>query len=470
MQQHEGNTVKGTRLQSKALAGAVTALALVALTACGSSNSSEDAAAATAAASGSASEAASAEPAGEPQTLTILVHTNAPSDEAFKALSAEFEAANPGVTVEFTSVPTNEFPKVRNSRIAAGAVDITEGPIAGGSTPPPAYVQGAVASDWIKSLQAGNWVDLSDQPWLANWSPGVMDALKWEGKDYAVPTGITMFTGVFYNKTMFADNGISVPTTWEEFVAAAETLQAANITPLIIGGKDQWPAALIMEGLVQSVIPDMAGFDEGLWTGTRKFTDPDSIEVLQKQQQTYSFANPKFPGVGYDTIPGSFAKGESAMVVDGIWSAPAITSAAPDLDFGYFPLPGSSDPANNQTLGGKLEFSMSIPANAPNVDLAKKWLAFYSDPANYQKFISAVGFFPAQPDIQTTAFLDGIQQYMGEDGFTSAWDQTFHPNPKAPAPLALGFPFMEIAPMGKSTDMNELAAKTQEQWAASLPQ
>ena len=50
-----------------------------------------------------------------------------------------------------------------------------------------------------------------------------------DGKLYGVPYSVPMM-GVFYNTDIFAAQGIEVPKTYKEFVAACEKLKAAGIT------------------------------------------------------------------------------------------------------------------------------------------------------------------------------------------------------------------------------------------------
>ena len=47
---------------------------------------------------------------------------------------------------------------------------------------------------------------------------------------------------VFYNKSMFADKGYTVPTTWDDFIALAKKMQTDGLVPLAFAEKDGWPA------------------------------------------------------------------------------------------------------------------------------------------------------------------------------------------------------------------------------------
>ena len=51
------------------------------------------------------------------------------------------------------------------------------------------------------------------------------------GKQWGIPYTYYQW-GVYYRKDLFTANGISVPKTWDDFVAACATLKAAGITPI----------------------------------------------------------------------------------------------------------------------------------------------------------------------------------------------------------------------------------------------
>jgi raffinose/stachyose/melibiose transport system substrate-binding protein len=275
-------------------------------------------------------------------------------------------------------------------------------------------------------------------------------------------------SGVFYNKAMFTKYKIAIPTTWSEFTDVMKTFKSNGISPFIIGGKDAWPARLVVNGLVQSLYPDPVALDKGLWDGSISLTDPTSVELMTKLKTIYDNTAPNWTGIDYASIPSRFAKGEAAMVPDGSWEIPAIQAADPNFQFGYFPLPGNDDAANNKYISSKLEFSLSIPSSSKNQALAKKWLALYSDPKVYAEFIGGSGFGSAQPNVTESAALTAIQPYLPASGFAVAWDQGFHKNVDAGPLAATPFAYDAVAPMGTETDMKSLAQKMEADWKAGM--
>ena len=415
------------------------------------------------------SSGGSASAGGGTTTLTILEHSNPSTQAAMAVLDKAFEAQNPGIKIQLTAVPTNNFAQVQTARIAAGAVDLTEGASAGSGTQPnPSYVTGAQPT-FVSEAQAGDWVNLTSEPFMKNFSPSALAAVTTDGKVYVVPSGADLYTGVFYNKTTFAKYGLSVPKTWSAFQSVVQTLKSHGVTPLVIGGKDVWPAGLPMLGIVQSLYSTsgMSQLDHSLWTNKVSLASPTSVEVLSRIQQLYADAGTTFPGVSEVAATADFTNGQAAMWPDGTWNAPTIAQTAPSLQFGYFPLPASDNAADNAVLGGKLDFSFAIPSSAPNKSAALKWLSFYAQPANYATFIKLSGFIPVEPHVSATPFIDSLASYMGTGGFTPAWDQIFHPNSKSGTLSTYPWAYPNIAPMGNSTNMAQLAGQMEANWMAS---
>lgn len=407
---------------------------------------------------------------GSSSTLTVFVHTEPAIDSVLTKMDAAFEAANPGVHVVLSTVPSNNFAADLSSRLAAHAVDVTEGPFLGiNATENPSYVTGP-ESGFVTGVKAGDWLDLTDQPFMKNFEPAVLKDLATNGKNYAVPSGLDYYTGVFYSKAIFEKYHISIPRTWSDFLSVCKTLKSNGVSPLLIGGKDTWPAGLVMQAAVhglytpaqqQTVVTD-------LWNGKNVLTSPNAVEVLNRVKTAYSYVTPNFAGIAYTQVPSLFAGGQAAMVPDGTWDQPTIAQADPNFKFGYFPMPMGDTPASNAYLGGKLDISYSIPSGSKNLKMAEKWLATYASPKWYAQYIAASGFIPVQQNIKATAFVDSLKPYEAPNGFSLAWDQVFFGNTKSGTLSTNPFDYQAVTPMGQYTDMSKLAAAEQDNWNKAL--
>ena len=71
-------------------------------------------------------------------------------------------------------------------------------------------------------------VDLTGEPFIANIADSFIPTVSQNGGIFGVPSGTAMGGGILYNKKVFADNGLTVPTTWAEFEANNDKLKAAG--------------------------------------------------------------------------------------------------------------------------------------------------------------------------------------------------------------------------------------------------
>ena len=398
-------------------------------------------------------------------TLKFIVSSSDASDAGFRAVNAAFMKKYPAVNIEFSAVPNANFAATNSSRLTAGNVDIT----LAGPKSVPSYVPASAEGDDARAAEAGVYVDLTKQPMMKRFSPSVLAVTNFKGKQYTVPTGVSYYTGVYYNEAIFAKYGLSVPTTWDQFVALSTKLRSNGVAPLGIGGKDGWPAGLTMVSAAQGLYPtaaDKATLDQGLWQKKVSLTDAMPVKVLSRVSSMYGFAQKNFTGVAYTAIPAGFANGDFAMTADGTWNEPTIASAVGSkFKFGYFPIPTGDTAAANATLGGKVELTLAVPSNAKNKNAALDYLDFFSQPANYTKFVTLAGFASSEPGIATSDFLKSIQSYTKT--FSPAWDTVFVSNPKAGNGAAFPFNYVGVAPLGTSTPQ-QAAAQSQKDWTAGL--
>jgi raffinose/stachyose/melibiose transport system substrate-binding protein len=335
-------------------------------------------------------------------TLKVLVHQNPPMVEFMESFNKKFTEKYPNITVDMAVVNANDLSTVTQTRLTANDVDVID--IFGFANAAQPYMKNVDPPNWQTLIEAGYLLDISDQPFIKNYDEAtIKDAGSYNGKVYAVNLGRVSYSGIYYNKDMFAANNVNVPTTWSELVAACETFSAAGTPCMTAGGKDGWPIFVGAYGLTGALYPDQEALVEGLWTGSIKWNDAKALEMWEKMQvYAQDMMESGASGIAGDAAPGRFASGAVAMFPGGTWYASAIEAAEPSFDWGYIPFPGSDDPEENKYLFGKYDQGWAVAAKTANKDAALLYLSEFSDPANYQAFANAVGFIPTQP----TATLD----------------------------------------------------------------
>lgn len=438
------STVKFPRGRALALVSAL-ALGAIALTGCSSGSSG-----AGATAGGGASG-----------PLNILVSSAPGSDAGFQAVTKAFEKKYPKVSVHLSSVPNENYNQAKASRLTAGSADI----LVASPRQVPSYVPASNEGDDARLADQGGYLNLTNEPFMRAFNPSVLAAAKYKGKNYTVPTGLSYYTGMFYNKKIFTDNNLTVPTTWSDLLKTCAALKAKGIVPLGIAGKDS--AGVMTLGVTEGLYPSanaMTTLAKDLYAGKAKLNSGTPLELLQKVQTLYGYAEPNFAGVSYATMTADFVNGKFAMMPDGTWNTTTIQkSGAGKLDFGYVPLPSSDNAADNANLGGKVELSLAVPSNAKHQKAALQWLDFFTK--NYKLFNDQAGFAPAVQGATSNPFYASIQPYTKK--FLPAWDTIWIANTKAGPAASVPFNWAGVAPMG-SSNAQGAADAAEHDWQAGL--
>ncbi len=162
--------------------------------------------------------------------LVINTDTSDPAPKAaFEQLIADFEAANPDISVTWNIFDHEGYKTSIRNFLTADAPDL---------------VNWYAGNRMAPFVEAGMFEDISDL-WAAE---GMNETLKSaeasmtiDGKQWGVPYTYYQW-GIYYNKSLFEEHGVAIPTTWNEFLAACEVFKAAEIDCTTTGTKALWPA------------------------------------------------------------------------------------------------------------------------------------------------------------------------------------------------------------------------------------
>ena len=168
--------------------------------------------------------------------------------------------------------------------------------------------------------------------------------------DGAFPTLPLQFNieGIFYNKKIFADNGIAVPKTLGDLEKAAAKLKAAGITPIAASGKTGWTISRWLGAMIYSELgPDALS---KVASGDAKLTDPKYVKVAQELQNLGPDFIDGITNLDYDTMNAQMLNGSAAMMYMGTWFLANVNDPAQNKvgsDIGFFQFPGIKGyPAN----------------------------------------------------------------------------------------------------------------------------
>jgi multiple sugar transport system substrate-binding protein/raffinose/stachyose/melibiose transport system substrate-binding protein len=226
------------------------------------------------------------------------------------------------------------------------------------------------------------------------------------GKSYIPPTNSQVIPLVFYNKDIFAANGIEVPSDYADFVAAVKKLRAAGITPIEMAGAEPWAGSMTLVGLASA---DVLGTDpewiQKRYDGSVKFSDPLFADAMQKAIDLIGLGayDPAALSVDFGTANQNFLDGKSAMYPMGSWFTGSSYMTAEQAEhFGAFPFPTDDGklvvPFN---VGG----TTSVATSSKNVGDAVKFAQAWSlAPENLKVLIETDGAYPMMKNLSLEDF------------------------------------------------------------------
>ncbi len=330
------------------------------------------------------------------QVINLITWVNPPAVTVLKKINAEFEKANPGYTVNYqtTADVSGGYATMQQTAVQGGTADIM------GTFPfqplPFNMSQNNLTPTQLWAVH-NVFAPLNGQPWVKNFNPSVLSGDMYKGKLYGLVTGVYQ-QGVFYNKAIFAKYHLVPPKTYNGLIHTAQVLAAHHVTPFFDGLQNVGPLYLmfITNPLMQDIwMPKVGNVNTALWTNKTKWTDPAFIKVMVRERAIMKYLEPNFTGVPWQAMPGAFANGKAAMLLDGSWDLASVAQANPHMKMGYFPLPGSNNPKLNQSLL-QPDLTFVVLNNSPHKAAALKWLDFFASPKIYAQYVDATGISPSR--------------------------------------------------------------------------
>ncbi len=279
--------------------------------------------------------------------------------EQMNRLLAEYKKVAPNVSIKFQ--PTN--PPDYNATLRL-QLDSKTGPDL-------MYARSYAAGQEL--FNAGYFADVSDIPGLkenfsaSNRAPWQMP----DGKQFAVPFAAVSHA-VYYNKDIFKKEGLTIPQTWEEFLALNAKLKKAGYTPLANGLADEWD---IFETFFLGLLPNYIGGAEQrvkYETGELKMNDAAFVGAYQAMADVAKYCPSGFEAVTYNDSQVLFNSQKAVMFVDGSWTVGVYDDAT--FDWGVFAIPA---PKGNKTaLCFHPDMAITMNRNTAHPSEAKAFLAW----------------------------------------------------------------------------------------------
>jgi len=336
-------------------------------------------------------------PASAQEEVTLVVWDNWTRDAEqamIEQLNAEFEEANPGVTIQREAYDTTDL-----TNILPLALSEDSGPdvamINQGYTGMGALVEAGLLLPLDSYAEQYGWADRYSEGLHARNRFTEDGAQLGEGNLYGVSTTAEV-VGVYYWEDDFAELGLSIPTTFDEFEAVVKALKDAGKTPIVFGSLDGWPA-IHTWGAIEHAYATPQEIDDFIYRregGT--FDTEANLKAAQKMVEWIDagYFSPGFEGMDYDNQTfGAFLNHQGSMWITGSWMTGSIIEELGEDGIGFFLVPSAIEGAPPYSIGG-VGLAYGVRATTKHPDLAAAYIDLVTGP-RAAELLFEQGFLPA---------------------------------------------------------------------------
>lgn len=301
--------------------------------------------------------------------LTVAIVSNPQMQDAI-SLEDRFRQENPGIEVDFVSLPENEARAKITTSVATGGGEFDAVMISNYET-----AQWAEYG-WLENLQPS----IDDSPGYddGDFIPSIREDLSYEGDMYSVPFyGESSFLA--YRKDLFDEAGVEMPEnpTWDEVAVLAAELDGVEpgVSGICMRGLAGW-------GEMLSPFNSMLHTFGGRWYDPDWNAELDSPEFRRTAEfyvdLTREHGQPGAANSGFGDCLNRYAQGRAAMFYD---STSMVSTIEDDSAGKVAGLNGYAPaPVSESGYGGWLyTWSLGIPATSEHKEQAWAFLEWMTD-------------------------------------------------------------------------------------------
>lgn len=254
---------------------------------------------------------ASANPADGSQTVTWWAWNAFNPDETI----AQFEDANPGITIDYKQYSYNDYvTAIRTGLTSNGGPDVFQ------------LQPGELVTN-LGPLALPLDDHLAETGEASNINAEGLSQLQLDGVQVGLPAYMSAAGLVYYNASILDEVGLDVPTDFDEWKAACVTLAAAGYDCLAHGAKDAWVNTDVYLSLINSIEP---GVVYDAIEGNADWTDDSFIEAMDAWSELFTSGIVPSGATALAEYPdafGAFLEKKAAFIALGTWNTPGTMTS-----------------------------------------------------------------------------------------------------------------------------------------------
>jgi multiple sugar transport system substrate-binding protein/raffinose/stachyose/melibiose transport system substrate-binding protein len=280
-------------------------------------------------------------------------------------------------------------------------------------------------------IDRGLILDISDvweeEGWNNDYPKGFRAMSEVDGKAYFLPSS-WYWWAIFYRKSVFEENGVTPPETWDELLAACDTLHGNGVIPITIGTKFRWTAAAWFDYI--NMRTNGPQFHLDLMLGKESYDDPRVKAVFEKWTELFDHNCFIDDAAAYNWQEAldPLNRGDAAMYLMGQFIMDSVAEEVKDdVDFFQFPIIDPDMPIGEDAPTDG--FFMSV--NAKNAEGGKNFLRFLGSVEAQTLMVEELGRLPVHTGVDRSLFTPmqqkGLEMIESADLVVQFYDRDTTP-------------------------------------------
>ena len=303
--------------------------------------------------------------------LEFVYHkTESNAIDAMETVINNFNAANPGIKVNFVQVPDT-------ATVLQSRAQLNEMPDMFGCT---------TGNMFELMFEDGIIMDLTGQEFLSSVEPSSLELSTYNGKNWRLPYSLSCY-GLYVRTDIFEEQGLALPTTWDELMDVCEKLTAAGITPFAL--PDKTMVYQRMERMMSFMSEDDTEFKQ-IAAGELEAKDSKLLQnYANAALQIVNYMTPESLGAEYTESYQQLIAGQAAMTINGGWSLATLKDYDPDIKVALIPMPNPTGEESKVVVSIDTNFCISSSTKHPEECL--KFFEYLAQPEVAQVYADKEG-------------------------------------------------------------------------------
>ena len=290
--------------------------------------------------------------------------------DAMETVINNFNAANPGIKVNFVQVPDT-------ATVLQSRAQLNEMPDMFGCT---------TGNMFELMFEDGIIMDLTGQEFLSSVEPSSLEMSTYNGKNWRLPYSLSCY-GLYVRTDIFEEQGLALPTTWDELMDVCEKLTAAGITPFAL--PDKTMVYQRMERMMSFMSEDDTEFKQ-IAAGELDAKDSKLLQnYANASLQIVNYMTPESLGAEYTESYQQLIAGQAAMTINGGWSLATLKDYDPDIKVALIPMPNPTGEESKVVVSIDTNFCISSSTKHPEECL--KFFEYLAQPEVAQVYANKEG-------------------------------------------------------------------------------